>query len=220
MGWELITVMALQAIRNPLPAADTEQEVSCWLWSARWYRLYLCHSAWEMPGISEGFPGPPLQAVFHKMPASFLFVQRFAVRTICSLSQCSGVLQAAPGHLGWNAQDPAKMGLSLPTLDSQEPLLPANFCHSSVLARYWLWSIRLFLYSFLLQNRYWNSLRPVRLLWDILRNTISDPNSPFLYPQGNAIEIVSGLSLCSKIICLIIREKHFVKINRNLNIFS
>lgn len=118
MGWELITVMALQAIRNPLPAADTEQEVSCWLWSARWYRLYLCHSAWEMPGISEGFPGPPLQAVFHKMPASFLFVQRFAVRTICSLSQCSGVLQAAPGHLGWNAQDPAKMGLSLHTLDS------------------------------------------------------------------------------------------------------
>lgn len=181
-----------------------------------------------MPGISEGFPGPPLWARFHKTSAGFLFVPWFVVRTICSLPSAKWELAALWGAAG----SPRSTGVkctgprgdwaqpSRTWLWHWEPLLSANFCHSSALARYWLWSIRLFLYSFFLQNRYRNSLQPVRLLWDIFRNAISDPNSPFPYPQRNSIEIVSGLSLCSKIIWLIISEKHFVKINRNLNIFS
>lgn len=80
--------------------------------------------------------------------------------------------------------------------------LLADFHHSSVLAMCWLLSIR-FYFCPVLPYRYWNSLQPARLLWDIFRNTISDPKAPFLCPQGNSIENVSGLGLCSKLTRLI-----------------
>ena len=87
------------------------------------------------------------------------------------------------------------------------PLL-AGFHHSSVLAMCWLLSIR-FYFCPVFPYRYRNSLQPVRLLWDIFRTTLSDPNTPFLCPQGNFSEIVSGLGLCSKIIWLITWGKTF-----------
>lgn len=80
--------------------------------------------------------------------------------------------------------------------------LLTDFHHSSVLAMCWLLSIR-FYFCPVLPYRYWNSLQPARLLWDIFRNTISDPKAPFLCPQGNSIENVSGLGLCSKLTRLI-----------------
>lgn len=87
------------------------------------------------------------------------------------------------------------------------PLL-ADFHLSFVLAICWLLSIR-FCFCPVFPYRYWNSLQPVRLLWDIFRNTISDPNAPFRCPQEDSIEIVSGLGLCSKIIWLITWGKAF-----------
>lgn len=87
------------------------------------------------------------------------------------------------------------------------PLL-ADFHHSSVLAMCWLLSIR-FYFCPVLPYRYWNSLQPARLLWDIFRNTISDPKAPFLCPQGNSIKNVSVLGLCSKITWLITWGKTF-----------
>lgn len=200
MGWGLITVMALQAIRNHCLQLTQSRR---------------CHADCGVP-VGTGCtrvtaPGKcqVSQRAFQALPCGqsstkcllgFCFMPWFVVRTICSLPRAKWELTVlwgaagSPRSFGLKCTGPHGDGAqpSHTWLWHREPLLSANFCHSSALARYWLWSIRLFLYIFLLQNRYRNSLQPVRLLWDIFRNTISDPNSPFLYPQGNSVEIVSG----------------------------